>query len=719
MKLLSKLFLAVMMIMPLAVNSWATPTTPTTLQSAVSADGEGVVYSLSGYKTVFIRVSIGGTAATASFQLDPGTGVYSPLQCQNISSELMSKNTDVSGKFKCDVVGGPSAKLKVPVSRCSACTVTVDAIGNTGNVMGMEPLAIWSDGGGNAGSSSNSTSSYSTTELCDTGGIIPQIGSTTITLVVDSAVTCVVDKTSPANITLSFKSTGRITMTTGKTLTINGQIDSFPVKIFYNALASQGTIRALGQSALAFYCEWWGCVGDGTTDDAPPLQATINAVAVDGGQIQLRSVIYRLASTINLSGSTSNVTIQGVPAGHYNDPTATTASMFRNTVGDMFTLTGNHTFGTAFRDVRFRASAGHIFNLSTFFANRFVFYNVWFLQEDPTKSIVTTTDTPFTYVGEWSFDWVKAQVTTTAIRTAPIFNFVTGVINNIWVTNSIMIANLPDNGNASNYYWKFATTDSGAEARNINFRNVVCESCRGGFISCSSCAANNFDTVSLDDLSSAPDNPIFKFDKWPSNANPSRHNVITNGYSIRNDATNADIFTDTSVSAQGALTLIGGTYGRITLSSGAASVRPAVLIGTKATNVTGSYISMGSGVSQGMGISIVNSDAPPSNYYRLLAGVSGNNDGYFALTQDDVIRLGVDLSGNITFGTSNTSPRGRISPTGNFIVRDAGGANDRAVLAAGSSGNRGVLRLYDATAAAFKYIYIDNGALVISDTDPS
>lgn len=62
------------------------------------------------------------------------------------------------------------------------------------------------------------------------------------------------------------------------------------------------------------------------------------------------------------------------------------------------------------------------------------------------------------------------------------------------------------------------------------------------------------------------------------------------------------------------------------------------------------------------------------------------------------------------------------------VLKDASGGRvrvnksdgtERATLRAGSSGNRGVVKLWDATLAAFRWAHIDNGAWVISSTEPT
>lgn len=73
----------------------------------------------------------------------------------------------------------------------------------------------------------------------------------------------------------------------------------------------------------------------------------------------------------------------------------------------------------------------------------------------------------------------------------------------------------------------------------------------------------------------------------------------------------------------------------------------------------------------------------------------------------------LDVDGNI-----NQESVGYITNTLQVVVTNASGT-ERARLEKGSAGNRGVVKLWDVTAAAFKYAYIDNGAWVIAASEPT
>lgn len=89
--------------------------------------------------------------------------------------------------------------------------------------------------------------------------------------------------TVPATLKLEFVGQGSLTITTGQTVTIVSDGSLWPRrKIFFNALASQGTVSFAGNVALfEFYAAWWGVVGDNSTDCTAILQRITDQLAVD------------------------------------------------------------------------------------------------------------------------------------------------------------------------------------------------------------------------------------------------------------------------------------------------------------------------------------------------------------------------------------------------------------------------------------------------------
>jgi hypothetical protein len=122
--------------------------------------------------------------------------------------------------------------------------------------------------------------------------------SATLKLPAQGAKRCAVSQaTIPANIILDNTDGAGITLKTGGTLRILGNvINPAGKQIFFNALAGQGSISFSGNKYLSvIYPEWWGAKT--TTDDAPSLNACSAAAAT------LIAADIDLVSTYNLSST--------------------------------------------------------------------------------------------------------------------------------------------------------------------------------------------------------------------------------------------------------------------------------------------------------------------------------------------------------------------------------------------------------------------------------
>lgn len=112
------------------------------------------------------------------------------------------------------------------------------------------------------------------------------IGSDNYILVMDSSLDGA-GQTIPANVTILYlHKDGKFTGT--GTLTINGTFANDPT---WPIFASTLTISGLG---LISYIrpEWWGAVGDGSTNDKTPLKSCASSMPVAGGKIVFRPVTY-------------------------------------------------------------------------------------------------------------------------------------------------------------------------------------------------------------------------------------------------------------------------------------------------------------------------------------------------------------------------------------------------------------------------------------------
>jgi hypothetical protein len=110
-----------------------------------------------------------------------------------------------------------------------------------------------------------------------------------------------------------------------------------------------------------------------------------------------------------------------------------------------------------------------------------------------------------------------------------------------------------------------------------------------------------------------------------------------------------------------------------------------------------------------------------------------NSNYYYATWHTDQVNLlarfwtnfpsqGGALTGTPTFefdGNVNLGKVGSLTNILNLLTIYNGSLAERVRLEVGSAGNRGAIRLWDATLAAFRYAYIDNGVWVIQAGEPT
>lgn len=134
------------------------------------------------------------------------------------------------------------------------------------------------------------------TEYASLAAAVTGIGSTRCVVTVRGDVTMAASATFPATATLEVTNNARIT-TTGFTLTINGSFTANRAQCF----AGSGTVVFGGGSVAEVYPEWWGAIGDGSTDSVTALQTCIDRVAaMGGGTVSLGNGDYRISTGIKI-----------------------------------------------------------------------------------------------------------------------------------------------------------------------------------------------------------------------------------------------------------------------------------------------------------------------------------------------------------------------------------------------------------------------------------
>ena len=150
------------------------------------------------------------------------------------------------------------------------------------------------------------TGDYGATKDATTlNAAVSDIGATAATLVVEpGAWTLGANVTVPSNITLLVPQGTTITVSGGFTLAING-----PLKAgVYNIFTVTGTLTIDGKYTSPVLPNWFGAVGNNSTDCDTAFAKTLLAIATTGGDIYIPTGIYN--GNLVLTGTT-NVRIRG------------------------------------------------------------------------------------------------------------------------------------------------------------------------------------------------------------------------------------------------------------------------------------------------------------------------------------------------------------------------------------------------------------------------
>ena len=132
---------------------------------------------------------------------------------------------------------------------------------------------------------------------------VREAGDKSATLTIDSKQQVTADVTVPHNVALQFVSGGSIDVAKDAVLSIKGPVTAAAVHIF----TGDGRVAFLPGAVEHVYPHWWGAVGDGLADDAPAIQAAVDALP-SGGTVRFRGGSFNVGATITVQ---NGITLQG------------------------------------------------------------------------------------------------------------------------------------------------------------------------------------------------------------------------------------------------------------------------------------------------------------------------------------------------------------------------------------------------------------------------
>lgn len=111
--------------------------------------------------------------------------------------------------------------------------------------------------------------------------------------------------TIPNNVNIYFANGAKIKPDSGKTLTINGRLIAERYQIF----EGDGTVSITKGACDEIYPEWWGAVGDGSTDDTVALQKCIDCASSYSNVkvVRLGEKTYKITSALTTGGNAINI----------------------------------------------------------------------------------------------------------------------------------------------------------------------------------------------------------------------------------------------------------------------------------------------------------------------------------------------------------------------------------------------------------------------------
>lgn len=135
---------------------------------------------------------------------------------------------------------------------------------------------------------------------------LTSIGSTKTTLIIDTGAAVLVDTTTPATLEIVNTIMGGFTISSGKTLTINGHFNC-------------GTYRAFSGGSVVFnkgainnvFAEWFGADASDTSDDTAAIQAALDSIYAAGGTLELLAGNYYITAVSVVEFGGINIIAKG------------------------------------------------------------------------------------------------------------------------------------------------------------------------------------------------------------------------------------------------------------------------------------------------------------------------------------------------------------------------------------------------------------------------
>lgn len=262
----------------------------------------------------------------------------------------------------------------------------------------------------------------------DIADAVTAIGGASVTLVIDSPITCLNNCTIPANILTIGKKPGDVNISSGKTLTINGPFKSGLFQIFSGSGAVNFNTQFGGTSLISqgigeTWAEWFGAVTNDSTEsvglaNVVAITKAFNS-AVTAGKVCFGAGIFYTSGSI--AHSIFNGTVQG--SGKY----ATTLQALHD--ADII-IQFNDAYNTTVKGMSFYSGATHLlFDTNNADAAHIVVSDC-VLRQSVGSSILTSNNSNSTLLHIENCTMVTGTGTSTAVESYTDYTYVT----NCWAS---------------------------------------------------------------------------------------------------------------------------------------------------------------------------------------------------------------------------------------------------------------------------------------------